>query len=72
MHTCHRPHAASGHYIVLCGYDLQSDAFAVKDPAADLPTVSVPSAVLEAARKTFGTDEDTILVGCVGRACSAI
>lgn len=48
---------------MLCGYDLQSDAFAVKDPAADLATVSVPSAVLEAARKTFGTDEDIILVG---------
>lgn len=52
---------------MLCGYDLESDTFAVKDPAADLATVSVPSAVLEAARKTFGTDEDIILVGCVTR-----
>ncbi len=54
------PHA--GHYLVLCGYDVASDTFSVKDPAADLPTVSLPSSVLEAARKTFGTDEDIILV----------
>lgn len=52
----------TGHYIVLCGYCSQTDCFYAKDPAAEAETVSLPSGVVEVARRAFGTDEDLLLV----------
>lgn len=52
-----------GHYILLYAYDKDLDAFLMKDPAANSRTCVVPGAVLERARKAFGTDEDIIFVG---------
>ena len=52
----------AGHYIVVVAYCASSDSYEVRDPAAEAGHLTVPAAVLEAARRSFGTDEDIILV----------
>ena len=52
----------AGHYIVVVAYCASSDSYEVRDPAAEAEHLTVPAAVLEAARRSFGTDEDIILV----------
>lgn len=54
--------AYTGHYVVLCGYNADTDAFLVQDPAAGCCHISVPSATFEYARKAWGTDEDLLVV----------
>jgi Guanylylate cyclase len=58
MHYLHH----AGHYIVVVAYCASSDSYEVRDPAAEAGHLTVPAAVLEAARRSFGTDEDIILV----------
>lgn len=55
-------HAAAGHYIVVCGYDSETDRFMLQDPASSAQLDSVPTSNLEAARHAYGTDEDLLLV----------
>ncbi len=52
----------AGHYIVVCGYDSETDRFMIQDPASSAQLNSVPTSNLEAARHAYGTDEDLLLV----------
>ncbi|BDA40954.1 Protein GUCD1 [Coccomyxa sp. Obi] len=54
--------AYTGHYIVICGYDCETDRFMIQDPASTAEMDSVPTCSLEAARHAYGTDEDLLLV----------
>ena len=59
---CVAMHATAGHYIVVCGYDSETDRFMLQDPASSAQLDSVPTSNLEAARHAYGTDEDLLLV----------
>ncbi|XP_019053956.1 PREDICTED: protein GUCD1 isoform X2 [Nelumbo nucifera] len=52
----------SGHYIVVCGYDAERDEFEIRDPASSRKCDKVSTGCLEEARKSFGTDEDLLLI----------
>ncbi|KAK3246418.1 hypothetical protein CYMTET_44044 [Cymbomonas tetramitiformis] len=52
----------TGHYIVLCGYDGERQEYVVRDPASSATTVQISEVSLEEARKSFGTDEDLLIV----------
>jgi hypothetical protein len=52
----------TGHYVLVCGYDGGRGDFVVRDPASSRQTLYVPAASFEEARKSFGTDEDLLLV----------
>ncbi|XP_019173466.1 PREDICTED: protein GUCD1-like isoform X1 [Ipomoea nil] len=52
----------TGHYVVICGYDADTDTFEIRDPASSRKHERVTSRCLEEARKSFGTDEDLLLV----------
>lgn len=52
----------TGHYLLLVGFDGTRQEFVVQDPAQPLPGLRLPSSVLDEARKSFGTDEDLLLV----------
>ncbi len=59
----------AGHYVVLCGYAKETEHYILRDPdprTASLGLCSVKAAVLDAARKAFGTDEDLLIVKVVG------
>ncbi|CAH9098957.1 unnamed protein product [Cuscuta epithymum] len=51
-----------GHYVVICGYDEDTDTFEIRDPASSQKHERVSSRCLEEARKSFGTDEDLLLI----------
>uniref|UniRef100_A0A5B7AL02 Guanylyl cyclase 1 n=1 Tax=Davidia involucrata TaxID=16924 RepID=A0A5B7AL02_DAVIN len=52
----------TGHYVVICGYDALTDEFEIRDPASSRKHERVTSKCLEEARKSFGTDEDLLLI----------
>nr|ANF28677.1 guanylyl cyclase domain containing protein GUCD1 [Ziziphus jujuba] len=52
----------TGHYVIICGYDMGTDEFEIRDPASSRKHEKVSSKCLEEARKCFGTDEDLLLV----------
>lgn len=52
----------TGHYILICGYDADKDEFEIRDPASSRKRDRIPSKCLEEARKSFGTDEDLLLI----------
>ncbi|KAK4835800.1 hypothetical protein QYF36_014745 [Acer negundo] len=52
----------TGHYVVICGYDADADEFEIRDPACSRIHERVSSKRLEEARKSFGTDEDILLI----------
>ncbi|KAJ8537893.1 hypothetical protein K7X08_014433 [Anisodus acutangulus] len=52
----------TGHYIVISGYDADADEFEIRDPANSRKYGRVTSKCLEKARKSFGTDEDLLLI----------
>ncbi|KAK4343616.1 hypothetical protein RND71_036710 [Anisodus tanguticus] len=52
----------TGHYIVICGYDTDGDEFEIRDPASSRKHGRITSKCLENARKSFGTDEDLLLI----------
>lgn len=52
----------TGHYVVICGYDAMTDEFEIRDPASSGKHEKVTSKRLEEARKSFGTDEDLLLI----------
>nr|ADJ94125.1 guanylyl cyclase [Hippeastrum hybrid cultivar] len=51
-----------GHYVVICGYDADTKEFEIRDPASTRKYVRVSLESLDEARKSFGTDEDILLV----------
>ncbi|XP_022743699.1 protein GUCD1-like isoform X2 [Durio zibethinus] len=52
----------TGHYVLICGYDAKADEFEIRDPASSRKRDRVSSKSLEEARKSFGTDEDLLLI----------
>ncbi|CAD7698592.1 unnamed protein product [Ostreobium quekettii] len=53
----------TGHYVVICGFDCSRQAFLIQDPARSTPSgIWVAAEVLEQARKSFGTDEDLLVI----------
>lgn len=56
------PSGYTGHYIVICGYDALRDEFEIRDPASSRNHGTISSICLEKARKSFGTDEDILLI----------
>ncbi|EEF38183.1 Protein C22orf13, putative [Ricinus communis] len=52
----------TGHYVVICGYDANADEFEIRDPASSRISERISSKCLEEARKSFGTDEDLLLI----------
>ncbi|KAM7491969.1 hypothetical protein LguiA_034890 [Lonicera macranthoides] len=52
----------TGHYVVICGYEAVTDEFEIRDPASSRKNERVTSKCLEEARKSFGTDEDLLLI----------
>ncbi|KAG0473341.1 hypothetical protein HPP92_015198 [Vanilla planifolia] len=55
-----------GHYVVVCGYDADTNEFEIRDPASSRINERVSLECLDCARKCFGTDEDIILVSLNG------
>jgi len=51
-----------GHYIVICGYNPKQDVYLFKNPSGDRPVCYVPAALIEESRKSFGTQQNIILV----------
>ncbi|KAF0923968.1 hypothetical protein E2562_007790 [Oryza meyeriana var. granulata] len=56
-----------GHYVVICGYDADACEFEIRDPASSRQRERVSMKSLDQARKSFGTDEDIILVSLTGK-----
>uniref|UniRef100_A0A803M3K4 Guanylyl cyclase n=1 Tax=Chenopodium quinoa TaxID=63459 RepID=A0A803M3K4_CHEQI len=52
----------TGHYVVICGYDADKDEFEIRDPASSRKYQKISSKHLDEARKSFGTDEDLLLI----------
>lgn len=52
----------AGHYVVVCDYDADRDEYAYKDPASSAETCWIRTEDLEAARSSFGTDDDIVEV----------
>ena len=51
-----------GHYILLYDYSYETKEFSIRDPASHSSRATVDEDTLEKARKSFGTDEDVIIV----------
>lgn len=59
----HADHVAAALTVqVLCGYDAATRQFDICDPACDSPRYTVAESKLDAARKSFGTDEDILVM----------
>nr|XP_043632334.1 guanylyl cyclase 1-like [Erigeron canadensis]XP_043632335.1 guanylyl cyclase 1-like [Erigeron canadensis] len=54
--------AYTGHYVVICGYDAHADEFEIRDPASSRKSDRISSKCLDQARKSYGTDEDILLI----------
>ncbi|KAG2449447.1 hypothetical protein HYH02_005594 [Chlamydomonas schloesseri] len=52
----------AGHYVLLVGFDAATQEYTIRDPAAQVHTLRVTAAALDAARRSFGTDEDILVV----------
>ncbi|CAN6328030.1 unnamed protein product [Urochloa humidicola] len=56
-----------GHYIIICGYDADDCEFEIRDPASSRKRERVTMKSLDEARKSFGTDEDILLISLTGK-----
>lgn len=56
-----------GHFVVICGYDADAKEFEIRDPASIRKHERVSLERLDEARKSFGTDEDILLVSLNGK-----
>lgn len=52
----------TGHYVVICGYDMDTNEFEIRDPASSRESERISLWCLDEARKSFGTDEDILLI----------
>ncbi|XP_078444931.1 guanylyl cyclase 1 isoform X2 [Wolffia australiana] len=55
-----------GHFIVICGYDKENDEFDIRDSASCRKHKRISLLCLDDARKSFGTDEDILLISLTG------
>ncbi|GIL62564.1 hypothetical protein Vafri_16759, partial [Volvox africanus] len=62
----------TGHYVLLVGYEAVSQEYVVRDPAAERPDLRVSAAALDTARRSFGTDEDILVVSNNGVAATGL
>lgn len=70
IHDLPQPNEESdymGHYVVICGYDTDDCEFEIRDPASSRKRERVTMKSLDEARKSFGTDEDILLVSLTGK-----
>ena len=51
-----------GHYVVLCGFDMEKRCVYYKNPSFDDDLCCAKFGSFEAARQSYGTDEDIIFV----------
>jgi Guanylylate cyclase len=51
-----------GHYLLLVGYLIDPGVFVVRDPAVDTEALLLSHAVIDAARLSYGTDEDVLIL----------
>ncbi|XP_039034020.1 guanylyl cyclase 1-like [Hibiscus syriacus] len=51
----------TGHYVVICGYDAETDEFEIRDPASSRKHERVSSKRLKEEHKSFGIDEDLLI-----------
>eukprot|EP01026_Neomeris_dumetosa_P032492 TRINITY_DN25800_c0_g1_i5.p2 TRINITY_DN25800_c0_g1~~TRINITY_DN25800_c0_g1_i5.p2 ORF type:complete len:268 (-),score=34.21 TRINITY_DN25800_c0_g1_i5:187-990(-) len=56
-----------GHYIILCGYDQQRSQFLLMDPGGRNGIQRQSKEAIEEARKSYGTDEDLLLINLESR-----
>ncbi|KAK9876439.1 hypothetical protein WA026_012752 [Henosepilachna vigintioctopunctata] len=56
------PVTYQGHYIVLCGFDVETQRVYYRNPTLTDRICVMPIRTLDDARKSYGTDEDTILI----------
>ena len=56
----------TGHYILVFGYDATTREFLCRDPAGAATLTRVGESAMESARKSFGTDEDLLVVRRAG------
>ena len=54
----------TGHYVLIVGFDASTHEFLVRDPATPVSELRVSPAALDLARRSFGTDEDLLIVPC--------
>ena len=47
---------------MVVSYNAKRDQYGIRDPASEFESVFVPAAALDAARTSFGTDEDVLLI----------
>lgn len=59
---CNGSFSYTGHYVVISGYDATTNEFEIRDPASSRKHERITSRCLEKARKSFGTDEDLLLI----------
>lgn len=55
----------TGHYVLIVGFDASTGEFLVRDPATPVSELRVSAAALDLARRSFGTDEDLLIVPCM-------
>lgn len=55
-----------GHYILICGYNPELDVYLFKNPSGAKETCFVPATTLEHSRKTFGTQQNLIVIDMSG------
>jgi len=51
-----------GHYILIVGYNQEKDVFLYKNPSSSQSVCFAPSSVVEEARRSYGTEENIIIV----------
>ncbi len=56
----------TGHYVLIVGFDGVRGEFILRDPATPVSELRVRAAALDQARRSFGTDEDLLIVPCGG------
>ncbi|CAH1118419.1 unnamed protein product [Phaedon cochleariae] len=56
------PVTYQGHYIVLCGYDINSRKVFYRNPSFGDHVCTMSMTMFDQARKSYGTDEDIILI----------
>jgi hypothetical protein len=54
----------TGHYVLIVGFDVSRLEFIVHDPATPVSELRVSALALDLARRSFGTDEDLLIVPC--------
>ena len=56
------PKIYQGHYVLLFDYDEKKNVFLIKDPSNKDSFCQIKEETLESARKSFGTEEDLIII----------